>query len=1003
MQLLPDSVSSAVLLLACSVFAASVDADETRLFDSVADVLQRKCLRCHSGISPEGGITFAAPPHITNDEVDLPPERLWSRVIEVVQGVGETPPEMPPDDDPLTPSEFGTLQLWVTAGAAWPEDQRLSAPLSGDPEWWAWQPLLAVHPATSAAESNPIDALISEELQNNGLRRNDRADPRTLLRRLAVDLHGLPVDFHQVQEFAAAGNAAGWPDIVEQFLNAPEYGERYARHWLDLAHYADTHGFERDQRRDSAWRYRDYVIQAFNADKPYDRFIAEQIAGDVFWPQDSAAIVATGFLAAGPWDFVGQKETKSPQLRRAARTLDLDDMVTQVMATAVGLTVNCARCHDHKIDPISQREYFALQSIFAGVSRQEREISTQSTQEYLQERDRLHQQLTGVTAAISRLQGAGISLADLVGGGDGFGTGTFRQGLDVRTGMVQTQDSGQLGNVKLNDFRRVEHPAIDGVVIPDGGDGTIPVPITSTGLTVDSVPRTSGLAWDVIRNGPVASQHSAELGGIDFTKDGHTLLGLHANAAITFDLLPLRALLFQQTNACGNLIDRRLQLTAQVGYFGAEGTYAADVRIYLDAELIVELPQLRRASGLQDVQLTLPESARFLTLMATDGGNGYGHDQTGFGDLLLRPLQQSEPNESDQQRLLELLAEQRRLEQRLRELGTKPDFFGVVAAMEVPPLRVLQRGDPEQPAGDPVLPAPPALLKMLPATPQPPNASDGERRAALVQWLTDPQNSLFSRVIANRVWQWHFGTGLVRTPSDFGNAGAPPLQRRLLDFLAAELSRNNWSLKSLHRLILTSDTWCQSSLARNDGVSVDADNQLYWRQNVRRVEAEVIRDAVLLTSGKLNRERGGPGYEDFTYQDAYAPIYQYVTADRPELWRRTIYRYVVRTTPAEFLTALDCPDPANLTARRLTTTTPLQSLTLYNNEFMLQQARYFASRVRESAGQNSTRQTERAFELALARRPAREEQIWVEELPADERLFLLCRALLNSNEFVYMD
>lgn len=1003
MHSLLEQIVAAILLVNCSVLAVSAAADDPNEFKSVAMILQHKCLRCHSGDSPKAGLSFAAPPHIRNDDSGLLPQQLWQRVIEVVQEDAGAVPLMPPEGDPLTAAEVTALREWVGGGAPWPEGRQLAVPASGDPEWWAWQPLLDVVPGNSGAQGNPIDALISESLQNAGLKQNHRADPRTLLRRLAVDLHGLPVDFSQLQQFATQVEAGEWSEIVDLFLTAPEYGERYARHWLDLAHYADTHGFERDQRRDSAWRYRDYVIQAFNDDKPYDRFIAEQIAGDVLWPDDSAAIVATGFLAAGPWDFVGQKETKSPQLRRAARTLDLDDMVTQVMATTVGLTVNCARCHDHKIDPISQREYFSLQSIFAGVNRQERPVSELTTQAYLQQKDRLNERLTEITAAISRLQGRGIDLADLVGGGDGFGTGVYRQGLDARTGNKQTRDSGQLENVQLNNFRTVEHEAIDGVVIPDGGDGTVSVPITSTGLTVDGVPRTSGLAWDMIRNGPVASQHSPELSGIDFTQDGHSLLGLHANAAITFDLSPLRGLLFERTLESQDAVDHSLHLTSQVGYFGAEGAYAADLRIYLDGKLVAEFPQLQRADGLQELRLTLPENARFLTLMATDGGNGYGHDQTGFGDPLLRPVQQPAKSESDQQRLNELLSEQQRLQQQLQDLGTKPDFYGVVAVEEVLPLQVLQRGDPEQAVGDPVLPQPPELLAMLPSKPQPLETPEGERRKSLVRWLTDVQNPLFSRVIVNRVWQWHFGTGLVRTPSDFGNAGTPPVQRRLLDFLAAELVRSNWSLKSLHRLILTSDTWCQSSAGRNDGLSVDADNQLYWRQNVRRVEAEVIRDAVLQTSGRLNRKRGGPGYEDFTYQEAYAPIYEYVTADRPELWRRTIYRYVVRTTPAEFLTALDCPDPANLTAKRLTTTTPLQSLTLYNNEFMLQQARYFAARVRESAGEDPVLQTERAFELALARRPEEQERIWVQELPEDERLFLLCRVLLNSNEFVYMD
>jgi hypothetical protein len=284
-------------------------------------------------------------------------------------------------------------------------------------------------------------------------------------------------------------------------------------------------------------------------------------------------------------------------------------------------------------------------------------------------------------------------------------------------------------------------------------------------------------------------------------------------------------------------------------------------------------------------------------------------------------------------------------------------------------------------------------------------SSPGERRAALAHWITDPTNPLAGRVIVNRMWQWHFGQGLVDTPSDFGFGGGRPSHPELLDWLAAELMRKRGSLKSLHRLIVTSAVYRQQSRFDDQapGHAVDADNRLLWRQNPRRIEAEAIRDAVLMVSGKLNRERGGPGFEDFTYQDAYAPIYTYITADEPALWRRSIYRYIVRTTPNRFLTTLDCPDPANLTPQRLTTTTPLQSLALYNNDFMLRQARYFAARVEREAGSDIEAQVQRAFQVALARDPTPREAELGQAFVQHNSLFALCRAVLNSNEFVYVD
>jgi hypothetical protein len=300
------------------------------------------------------------------------------------------------------------------------------------------------------------------------------------------------------------------------------------------------------------------------------------------------------------------------------------------------------------------------------------------------------------------------------------------------------------------------------------------------------------------------------------------------------------------------------------------------------------------------------------------------------------------------------------------------------------------------------------------------DSNEGERRAALARWITHPDNPLVSRVIVNRIWQWHFGTGLVDTPSDFGYGGGRASHPELLDWLAAELAKRNWSLKAMHRLVVTSETYKQNSDVLNAGVSdstakarttslspnpqeLDADNRLLWRQNARRIEAEAIRDSVLFVSGKMNPKRGGPGYEDFEYQDAYAPIYTYLTADEPELWRRSIYRYIVRTTPNGFLTTLDCPDPANLTPKRQATTTPLQSLALYNNDFMLRQARYFSTRLQQRAANKASAQIAYAFELAFARRPSPEEAHLAMELVKTEGLFALCRSLLNSNEFVYVD
>lgn len=995
-----------ILLLAAGLvsarniaFSATVQDD---LFEDASAVLQKHCLECHAGAQPAGELSLQNPDQLRARDLLLGSPGQEPRLLQVVQSHNGQRAEMPPEGETLSALEIQSLKRWINAGGDWPFARVLKRVQSGDPDWWAWQPLLDVAPGVAEGMENPVDVLIAEQLSKTGLRRNPRADRRTLIRRLSFDLHGLPPDYQKVVEFENSTSAEAWPELIDAYLADSAYGERYAQHWLDLAHYADTHGFERDQRRDSAWRYRDYVIRALNEDRSYRRFVSEQIAGDVLWPNEESSVIATGFLAAGPWDFVGQRETKNPELRRASRTLDLDDMVTQVMSATVGLTVNCARCHDHKVDPISQREYYGLQAVFAGLRREERMVSETALRSYAHRRDVLSQQLVAVTSELARQQGAGIDLADIVGGGSGFGGGGYRHGLDARTGIAHTSDFGNPGNVRVNRYSPVEFPAVDGVFIPDG-EGNVAVPITSTGLTVTDLPDTSGLAWDMIRNGPVASQYSPRLDNIDFTSDGHSFLGLHANSGITFDLNALRPQFLESSDGTSAPNGFDLKLTAQVGYFGAEGSYSADLRIFLDGELATVLQGLKRESGLHAVALDLSPETRFLTFIATDGGNGYSHDQLGLGDPLIRALRPPHQSAEMTERLAELSAQKESLQAAIASLGTEPKFFGVVAAAEVPEIRMLSRGDAEQAFGAPIAPQAPALLKMLNSSLETVTSSDADRRAALAAWVTDNRNVLFSRVIVNRVWQWHFGTGLVRTPSDFGNAGSPPVQRRLLDFLAAELIRNDWSLKSLHRLILSSETWCQTSQPRESAMALDAENQLLWRQNMRRLEAESIRDSVLSVSGCLNRASGGPGFEDFTYQDAYAPIYEYVTADRPELWRRTIYRYRVRTSPNRFLSTLDCPDPANLSPTRLTTTTPLQSLTMFNNDFMLRQARHLVERIRQSVGDQPAAQYQRAFQLALTRLPTVQELSWINELPEQNRLFHICRALLNTNEFIYVD
>ncbi len=346
------------------------------------------------------------------------------------------------------------------------------------------------------------------------------ADRRSLIRRLSFDMHGLPPAPERVEAFVSGSDPIAYEKLVDELLASPHYGERWARHWLDIAHYADTHGFERDQLRPNAWRYRDYVIESLNADKPYDQFLREQIAGDAIAPNDKQSVIATGFLAAGPWDFVGHVETKSDMLKRAARAGDLDDMVTQVITSTMGITINCARCHDHKLDPITQREYYSLWSVFSGVKRGEREVSREEAEKVRTDKARLEKEIAGLRKRIAQLAGEGFELAKLI---------PANSGIDLRNGTVTEQKLGYHRDIQTNRLQKVEGvPGVKWVFVPDGKK---PVTVDFK-VEVKDVPATSGHFWDSITNHPLNAQRHSKIDDIDYDASGHTLMGIHPTAGL---------------------------------------------------------------------------------------------------------------------------------------------------------------------------------------------------------------------------------------------------------------------------------------------------------------------------------------------------------------------------------------------------------------------------------------------------------------------------------------
>ena len=968
--------------LAVFAYGQTVDFDK-----QIRPLLQQHCHACHSGKISKNGLRLDNKTHAmagsTDGPVIVPGKSATSALLKRI--TSEDPATMMPPKGPrLSRSQVDLIRTWIDEGATWPQTEAERA-LARDPrlDHWAWQPLVSV-PSTG------IDSFIDAKLKASNIAPGPRADRHTLIRRLSFDLLGLPPSPEEVAAFEKDPDPNAYARLVDRYLASPRYGERQARQWLDIAHYADTHGFERDQKRENAWRYRDWLIRAFNSDMPYDRFLTDQLAGDFLRPNDPEAVTATGFLAAGPWDFVGQAETPSPVLKRLARADDLDDMITQVMAATCGVTINCARCHDHKLDPISQREYYALAAVFSGVRRGDRPIDVAGDQKRTALRQTLVAEREQLQVALGRLEGRGLNLADIVGGGNGLGSGKAGTGISAATGKPLANKQGYVAGVVANRFVSVGG-LIDGVVVPGGGD----VPIASSGILAKNIGKTTAGAWDAIRNGPVNDQKSTTITGINYASSGHSLLGLHANAAITFDLQPMREV----------LKTKELVFRAAVGYGGrpADGSGKADVRVLLDGQPLVVRMGIGPSSEDPPVELPIPMGVRYLTLMATEGADGtIGHDQVYFGDPRVAPAVVPGSSAAD-------AAERSRLAKRLRDIEGKisktdesPMVYGVRSS---PPdkIHLLRRGNPEEP-GAVVGPDAINCLKGAPVYGGQGAIADGERRAALARWIVHPDNPLTRRVIVNRLWHHHFGIGIVDTPSDFGAGGGKPSHPEMLDWLAGELLSQKWSLKSIHRLICISEAYQRASVVENPAAkAIDASNRLLWRQNPRRLDAESVRDAVLATSGQLDLTLFGPGFRDFVYTEAYAPIYRHVDDDSPGLRRRSIYRFVVRTTPQPFLTTLDCANPANLTPARNETTTALQSLALLNNPFMLRQARHFADRVKMESGDDAAFQARRAFIRALGRLPDQQESGPAADLIRSRGLPELCRMLFNTSEFSHVD
>jgi hypothetical protein len=744
----------------------------------IRPVLVERCHECHSSQAKKlkGGLKVDSRATIRaggNSGPAVVPGDVEASLLYQAISAGDGVEPMPPKGK-LPASVVADFRQWITMGAPDPRDRTPAETPSpaaesskGRSDWWSLRPLAhAAMPALNATlaawAKTPLDAFILSKLEEKKLGPGPEADRRTLIRRLSFDLLGLPPSPDEVARFVADQAPGAYERLVDRLLGSPHFGERSARHWMDLVHFAETHGHDQDRVRPNAWPYRDYLIDSFNRDTPYARFIHEQVAADALFPDEPWLAVAQGMLAAGPWDESSLRDIRVDSIDRLiGHYMDRDDMVATVMSTFASVTVHCARCHDHKFDPISQQDYYSLQAVFAGVDKAERGYDPNPTLDRMRRR--------------------------------------------LKTDLKETE----------------------------------------------------------ARNPDAAAWLKVELAA-----------------------LPPPSLVF---------------------------------------------------AGASDF---LPDNSH---------------------------VPPGKPRE----------------------------------------VRVLNRGDIHHP-GKETGPGALACVDGLPARFALAGGDDeSARRAALARWLSDPRNPLTYRSIVNRVWQWHFGRGLVATPSDFGRMGASPSHPELLDWLTSRFIESGGSLKALHRLIVTSAVYRQSVRHEPNFAATDGDNQWLWRQNRRRLDAESVHDAILAIAGRLDRTMHGPSVQQFSLRPGVhvTPVVDYTQYDwtGPGARRRSVYRFIFRTLPDPFYDAFDSADASQLIAVRNESNTPLQALELLNNPFVLRQCQAFARRIDRGHGSRFDDDVKLAIELAYGREPSADEIELLGAYAGRYGLANMCRLIVNSNEFLYVN
>ncbi len=968
-------------IVASAADEPSATPEQLRFFETqVRPILVESCNGCHGASKVKAGLRLdSREAMVTGGDSGpsvVPGEPEQSPLIAAIRYEG---PEMPPKGK-LPPKQVEALTRWVKMGAPWTKEAGKPAVAAvegesnsnirkpgykitpADRAHWAFRPLQT--PAVPAHGCpNPIDNFLAAGRAPKHLDANPPATRAELIRRATYDLTGLPPIPDEVRAFVASTDPDAYPKLIDRLLASPRYGEKWGRHWLDLVRYAETNSYERDGVKPNAWRFRDYVIQAFNDDKPYDQFIREQLAGDELPDTGIAGKIATGYYRLGLWD-------DEPADRDQARYDEYDDIVATTGQVFLGLTVDCARCHDHKLDPIPQKDYYRFLSFFRNVNsyrnggptdeipffsspeaKQQFEVARR---ELATQRNDIQANLTGIErefqSAYAHKQGGAVSTADI----DDLKYRYYRDTWE-----------------ELPDFDALK-PEETGI-LPDG----------LFDLSKRSRNESIGFVWEGSLVVPTTGQYTFSLASDDGSKlrvGGKVILendGIHGEETVKTIVVDLQ----------------RGRVPIRLDYFQA--THGLGLHVTWAGPDFTARPLATGNPDEADPKAKNRAANNFARLLRREGAEVIGKAKVNHYFELRKELD------------------------KLKKQDVPADRALVVTEVSAEPLEtaVMLRGNPHSP-GDKVEPAFIEVVSNESPILNPPVAGSKTtgRRLALANWIASPTNPLTARVMANRVWQYHFGRGIVRSASNLGTQGDKPTHPELLDWLASELIRNQWHLKPLHREIMLSQAYQMASDPNPTALAADPTNDTFWRFDMRRLTSEEIRDSILAVTGQLNTKMYGPGVypeiPDEVKAGQSVPGAGWHKSSLEDQNRRSIYVHVKRSLLLPILESFDQAETDRSSPVRFATTQPTQALGMINGSFMNDQAVALAGRVRHEAGGSLAARVKRVLELVTDREPSPGEvergvglmtDLQRDGIDADQALETFCLVALNLDEFIYLD